>query len=177
MQKNENLDVRLPVSLFNNLSKDQFGARPFSLSPNGFGSLALSMPMLNLAADGLHSTATISVANIGEFDMDVLWSGQDLAVNQVKIDPKIVACTPGDSNCEGLNTLRRQMASTYAANLTTQFKGSLLRPNDWSHGIDLSIFGIPMHLSVQGNHASIIGKELQFVNVTSVDMDGTHENH
>ena len=169
----ENLDARLPLALFNSLSMDQFGANPFPLPSTGLA-LGLTAPQLYAAADGLHSTGVLTLSSFADFDIDILWAGQDLAVDHVAITPHLKPCTAGDVNCATGNSMRQQAANSYATSLTNQYKGTLLRPNDWTHGMDVTFLGTPLHLSIQNNRASLINGELKLINLAGV---GIHEIH
>lgn len=169
----ENLDARLPLALFNSLSKDQFGSGPFPLISTGL-LLSLKGAQLNAATDGLHSTAVLSLGTFGDFDIDIVWVGQDLTIDNVVITPHLQQCAAGDVNCATFNSIRQQTASSYATKLTKQYKGIPLRPTDWTNGTDLTFLGTLLHLSIQNNRASLINGELKFINVAGVDV---HEIH
>ncbi len=170
----ENLNVRLPVSLFNALSASQFGAQPFGLDPQGFGTLGLSSPTLSLSDATLHSTAIIRQGPGADYHLDIAWVGSDLAIDKITLSTQDASCPPGDSNCIFQNTLRSRLAASLSKTLTTKYHGYLLRPTDFTHGVDVTIFGSPLHLNIQGLKTDSVGQEIRFSNIMAVGVDPGH---
>ena len=170
----ENLNVRLPVTLFNALSAGQFGAQPFGLDPQGFGTLGLSSPALSLSAATLHSTAIIHQGPGADYNLDIAWAGSDLAIDKITLSTQDAPCSSGDNNCTFQNTLRSRLAASFSRTLTTKYHGYLLRPTDFTHGVDVTIFGSPLHLNIQGLKTDSVGQEIRFSNIMAVGVDSGH---
>lgn len=166
----ENFDLRLPVSVFNQISAKQIGKAAFPLNRAVFGGFEIAEPSLAIAAGTLQTKAAAVCPNCTPIDFVITWTGDDLAVDNVTMTLRQQCSGPHDLIC---NFFVRTLPGV-ASSITNNIRGQLLRPTDFEQGTDITAFKMPLHLKIEGLKSSLSGQEIRFQNVMSIARD--HDN-